>query len=430
MPDGNGTRSVVTSVLSLADYQKQGGFTAHTRATSSGRGSSEILTEIRTAKLRGRGGAGMLTADKWQVVLDQVVKRGGPPQLVCNAYDADPRSLVATTLLATQPFTVLEGIVLAAYALGANEAYMYMHSKNRNGYDAFNAAVHQAQDSGVLGNLTVTIVGVDVGFMGGEESTMLEVIRGRRAMAVQRPPYPAQSGLSELPTAIANVETLSHIVTIMNNGAQAYVKAGSKDVAGTKLVTVYDAQGQGTVVEVSMGMPIATILQKAGIAITPENARGVVVGGPEGGVLPAELWNTPFDFDSLKSVGTILGSATIEVLPKSTCMVEWSRSRTDYLAQASCGKCIPCRTGVKRATGVLAGIMSDVGNQSDVAVLQDLAEYIPSGSLCGFGWNATHPMKTAMRYFADDFTKHLNGECPTGTCFPVRTHRFALKKVL
>lgn len=429
MPDGS--RAVASLTLSVQDYVQQGGFVALKRAFESGsQGSAAIVQEIGQARLRGRGGSGKLTAEKWQAVIDAVRLRGGPPYVVCNAYDADPKSMVAEILTTKQPFTVLEGVALASFAVGARESYIYLRSTNRAGHAAMIAALQESQDKGYLGNLAITIVGVDVGFMGGEESTMLEVIKGRRAMAVQRPPYPAQAGINELPTAIDNIETLTNVVGIMHKGAAAYVKTGSKTTTGTKIITVYDVDGKPISLEAPFGTPIAAILKECGVDLSPNRVKAIVVGGPEGGVLPVDAWNTPFDYETLQEAGTIVGSATIEVLPASTCMVEWARARMAYLTQENCGKCVPCRAGTKRVTGLLATIASDIGTQTEVDTLNDLADYIPRGSLCGFGRYATVPLKTAQRYFAEDFASHLKGTCPVGSCVPSRTHGFAKKGVL
>ncbi len=426
MPDAtNGSRGLVPAVTSLAEYQRQQGFVALQRTRERGNGS-DILRTIRQAGLRGHGGAGMPTADKLQAVVDAVATRGGPPFLVVNAYDADPQSLIAETILSRQPFLALEGLALAALAVGAREAYLYVRSTNQAGYTAVHSALQQMHDGNLLNGLAVSIVGVDVGFMGGEESTMLEVIKGRRAMAVQRPPFPAQAGLGEIPTAVLNLETATQLVAIMLD-VQSYKRNGNAS-PGTKLVTVYGDSEQGTLVEVPFGTTIAAICQQAGVST--QGARAIVVGGPEGGVLPPDRWNTPFDFETLKAVGTIVGSGTITVLPAKTCFVAWAKSRMAYLARESCGKCVPCRAGTKRMEGVLEGVMSDIGVAKDLEVLTEFSTYIPNGSLCGFGWNATHAIETAMRYFGDDFQRHLAGECPTGTCLPVRSHRFATKKVL
>ena len=431
MPDGTANRALTSSATSLADYQKQGGFKTFGAVQSGGqRAANDILAAVREARLRGRGGAGALVADKWQVVRDSVIQRGGTPYLVCNAYDADPRSLIASTLLTTQPFKVIEGIAFAAHAIGAEEAYLYLRSSNTAGYDAINAALNATRDAGFLSTLTITIVGVELGFMGGEESTMLQAIKGMRGMAVQRPPYPAQSGLNDMPTAIANVETLYHVAVIMQGGVAAFKKSGTAETPGTKFVTVYGTNGSGKLLEVPFGATVANIVKEAGFMITPETARGIAVGGPEGGVLSAAQWNTLYDFMPLKAVGVIVGSGTLEVLPTTTCMVSWAQERSAYLSKESCGKCIPCRSGVKRITGTLEGIISDVGSEKDLALLTEFGDYVATASLCGFGWNATHPLKTAMQYYPDDFAQHLKGECPTGTCVPVRSHRFATKGVL
>ena len=429
MPDAtSGSPALTPTVPNLGNYQKQRGFASIQATRSQGaNGAQGILDAARQARLRGRGGAGMLAADKWQIARAAVAKRGGPAFVVCNAYDADPKSLVAASLLTQQPYLVLEGLMLAAHAVGAREAYLYLHSTNHAGHEAINGALHQAQDAGLLPDLTITVVGVDVGFMGGEESTMLEVIKGRRAMAQQRPPFPAQSGLAELPTVVANVETLTQLVELMRDTA-AFAKKGTAATAGTKLVSVYDAAGKGQLLEVPFGTTIAAIVKQAGIAT--DGARGIAVGGPEGGVLPANLWNTPFDYEPLQQVGAIVGSGTIEVLGAQTCLVDWARERSKYLALQSCGKCIPCRSGVKRIEGTLEGIMSDVGQSGDLDLLAEFVDYVSDGSLCGFGWNATNPLKTALKYYAADFQQHLQGTCPTGTCVPLRSHRFNKNKVL
>jgi NADH:ubiquinone oxidoreductase subunit F (NADH-binding) len=433
MPDGNVPNTSLTpaGIPALADYRQQGGFRAVESVSGQSDAGDRILNEVRTARLRGRGGAGMPVADKWQAVRRGVQQRGGPPMLVCNAYDADPHSLVAQTLLSSQPFVVVEGLILAALAVGAREATIYIRSGNRAGYDAMTHALNQARDAGLLRNLAVTLAGVEVGFMGGEESTMLQVLRGMRAMAVQRPPFPAQVGLHDRPTAVNNVETIAQVAAVMRNGAAAYLKTGTAETPGTKMITVVDPQGKSRLVEASFGLPVAEIVTRAGVPLTPDTARAVVVGGPEGGALPPDLWKTPFDFAPLAQVGAIVGSGTVRVLAKDTCMVAWAMDQTDFLAKESCGKCIPCRTGTKRINGTLQGIVSDVGNVGDLDLLAEFADYVPDGSLCGFGWNATNGLKTAMRYFADDFQHHLAGTCPTGACaVPVRSHRFATKGVL
>jgi NADH:ubiquinone oxidoreductase subunit F (NADH-binding) len=418
-------------------YRGRGGYTALQRATSE-MTAGQVIGQIREAGLRGRGGAGVLTAEKLALVAqapDEV------KYVICNAYDADARSAISRTLLARDPHRIIEGMALAGFAVGASEGYLFMRAAHEASTQAVHAALRDAQDHHMLGRdvlgsrfaFSITVVGVDVGFMAGEETTMMEIIKGRRAMPQQRPPYPTQYGLYDKPTAILNVETVANLPDIVARGGQAFRSVGASGDPGTKLFTVFgpDAQdGEGRLIEVPTGAPIAEALRQAGIEATAANARGVVVGGLEGGVLPLNLLNTALDFEPLEAVGTIVGSSIVEVLPANTCMVEWAMRRSSALSRESCGKCVPCRVGVKRIAGTLEGIISDLGTKDDLALLEEFAQYIPDGSLCGFGVQAVNPVVTAMKYFADDFQAHLEGRCPTGTCLPVRAHRFVTKHVL
>jgi NADH-quinone oxidoreductase subunit F len=420
----------------LEDYRRAGGYVALQRAvTSMTRG--QVLGEIRTSNLRGRGGGEVPTADKLAIVSQA---RDDTKYLVCNAYDADPRSLIARTLLSRDPHRVIEGMALAGYAIGATEGYLYMRGAPAEVGETVRAALGEAQDQHTIGrdllgsraSFTVTLVGVDLGFMAGEETTMLEVIKGKRAMPQQRPPYPTQFGLNDRPTAILNVETVANLPGIVARGGETYRRTGAEGNPGTKLFTIHGAglpEG-GTLVEVPQGAPLAQALAKAGAQVTASSARAVVVGGLEGGALPLAMLNTALDFNALDAVGTIVGSSVIEVLPAQICMVAWAASRMAALSRESCGKCIPCRVGVKRMAGTLEGITSDLGNDDDLKLLDEFAAYIADGSLCGFGVHAVHPMVTALRYFGEDFKAHLEGRCPSGTCLPVRAHRYVTKHVL
>jgi NADH-quinone oxidoreductase subunit F len=335
---------------------------------------------------------------------------------------------------------VIEGIALAAYAVGAREAYLFTRSGYTEGIATMQAALREALEARTLGRdilgsaftCSITLVAVDVGFMGGEETTLMEIIKGKRAMPQQRPPYPAVFGLWDKPTVIQNLETLVNVPLILQRGTDAYRRQGSQQSAGTKLFTLYGPESdEPRLIEVPLGTTIRQALRHAGLTLTDRAARGVVVGGPEGGVLPTSLFDTPLDFESIEQTGAIIGSGTIEILPANTCMVAWARERSQYLTGESCGKCVPCRLGMKRITGTLEGIMSDLGAPEDVGVLEEFSRYVPDGSLCGFGVHAPNAVVTAMRYFADDFRAHIEEHrCPTGTCEPVRVHRFVKKHVL
>jgi NADH:ubiquinone oxidoreductase subunit F (NADH-binding) len=423
-------------ITTFAAYTKQGGYAALRQALAN-MTPEQVIDEIRAASLRGRGGAGVLAAEKLSLVARANAEN---KYLVCNAYDADPRSRAGETLLARNPFLVLEGMALAAFATGAREAYLYVRSTRREAAEAVQMALREALEQGALGRevfgtpfeLSVNLVGVERGFMGGEESSLLEIIKGRPLKAQQRPPYPTDYGLAGQPTVVQNVETLANLPAIVMRGGQAFRSAGTEAAPGTKLITVYGpgASPQGTLVEAAFGTPLRQILQRAGVQASEANARAVAVGGQEGGVLPLNLLDTPLDFEALEEAGVIVGSSLLEVVPKDTCMVQWAMARSAYLADESCGKCVPCRVGVKRVASTLEGLVSGLGTQDDLAVLTDFSHYIPDGSLCGFGVNAVNPLVTALKYFGDDFTAHLEGRCPTGTCVPVRAHRYATKHVL
>jgi NADH-quinone oxidoreductase subunit F len=421
------------ALTTLDAYQRQGGYAALRQALAT-LSPEQILDEIRAAKLRGRGGAGVLTAEKLAIVARAPeVSR----YLVCNAYDADPRSLIARTLLSRYPHAVIEGMALAAYAASATEGFLYVRG-DRAVAETVSGALREAADAGILGRnvfgsgftFHITLAGTEMGFMGGEESTLLQILKGRPAKAQQRPPYPTQYGYDSQPTVVQNVETLVNLPVIVARGGETYRKAGTEMSPGTKLFTVIGADGEATLVEVPFGVPVSEALRAAGLAASEANARAVAIGGMEGGALPLSLLNTPLDFEPLEDAGAIVGSSVIEVVPQQTCMVHWAMERSNYLAVESCGKCIPCRVGVKRIAGTLEGIASNIGAQGDLALLEEFAHYVPDGSLCGFGVNAVHPLVTTVKYFADDYAAHLEGKCPTGACEPVRAHRYVTKHVL
>lgn len=427
-------------VRSLAAYRTSGGYTALETALRQ-QSPAQVIRQVMDAKLRGRGGAGRLAGEKWRLVREA---KDDQKYVICNAYDADPRSHAVRTILAQNPHQVIEGIILAAYATGASEAYLFTRSFFYEGVAAIQQALKEALEANLVGrdilgtdfSCTINVLGVDVGFMGGEETVQIALIKGRRGMPEQRPSYPTQHGLWDKPTVVNSVETLANVPMIVREGAAAFAAIGTATTGGTKLVTVYDVATTNVaatpiVVEIPFGTPLRAILAHAGVSYTEDSIRAVVVGGAEGGALPVSLLDTPFDFDPIEEAGAIIGSSIIELLPGNTCMVNWAMERSNYLSKESCGKCVPCRLGVKRVAGILEGIVSDMGVNGDLAVLDEFAEYIPSGSLCGFGVQAPNPLKTAKRYWPDHFQQHIEAlQCPTGTCLPVRSHRFVTKHVL
>jgi len=425
------------SVQSLDAYRSVGGYLALEKVIRQ-QTQGQVIQQVIDAKLRGRGGAGRLAGEKMRLVRQTEDEQ---KYVVCNAYDADPRSYAVRTLLERNPHEVIEGIVLAAYAVGASEAYLFTRSFFYDGIAAVQEALREALEANLVGrdilgtdfSCTINVLGVDIGFMGGEETVMMALIKGRRGMPEQRPPFPAEGGLWDKPTLINSVETLANVPLLVRDGVAAFTSVGTANTPGTKMVTVYDLglEGEPKVVEVPFGTTLRDILAHAGVSYDENDVRAVVVGGAEGGALPTSLLNTPFDFDPLEETGTIVGSSIIELLPIDTCMVHWSMNRSNYLSNETCGKCVPCRLGVKRMTGILEGIVSDLGVNGDLAVLDEFADYVSNGSICGFGIQAPNSFKTAKRYWPEHFQKHVQDqECPTGTCLPVRSHRFVTKHVL
>ncbi|HEX6555033.1 MAG TPA: NADH-ubiquinone oxidoreductase-F iron-sulfur binding region domain-containing protein [Ktedonobacteraceae bacterium] len=424
-------------VRSLDAYRRAGGYTALETAIRE-QTPEQVIQQVIDAKLRGRGGAGRLTGEKWRIVrhLDDNQK-----YVICNAYDADPRAWAARSLLERNPHQVIEGIVLAAYAVGATEAYLFTRNIYVEGVACVQRALNEALETNLVGrdilgtefSCTINVFGVDIGFMGGEETVQIALIKGRRGMPEQRPPYPAQYGLWDKPTAINCIETLANVPLIVRNGAAEFASVGTEMTGGTKVLTVYDyvPDSEPKVIEVPFGTTLREILRQAGYNRQDSDLRAIVVGGAEGGALPTSLLDTPYDYDPLEEAGAIVGSSVVELLPANTCMVAWAMERSNYLAIESCGKCVPCRMGVKRIAGLLEGIVSDLGVSGDLDVLDEFASYVPNGSLCGFGVQAPNPLRTAKHYWPDHFQMHIEEQqCPTGTCVPVRAHRFVTKHVL
>src|SRR5690349_13783427 len=353
-------------ISSLDSYRRLGGYSALEKVVRE-QTPDQVLQQVLDAKLRGRGGAGRLTAEKWSIVRlqDDPVK-----YVICNAYDADPRSWAARSMLERNPHQVIEGIMLAAYAVGASEAYLFTRSLYLDGLASVKQALREALAANLVGrdilgtdfSCTINVLGVDIGFMGGEETVQMALIKGRRGMPEQRPPYPAQYGLWDKPTSINCIETLVNVPLIVRNGADAFAHVGTATTAGTKILTVYETtESTPKVIEVPFGATLRAILEHADIQHAANDIRAVVVGGAEGGALPPSALDTPFDFDPIEAAGAIVGSGMLELLPVNTCMVHWAMERSQYLSKESCGKCVPCRLGVKRIAGILEGIVSDLG---------------------------------------------------------------------
>ena len=366
----------------------------------------ELLELIERGGLRGRGGAGFPFVEKIRAVRRNI--DGGAIYLVANGYDADPGSPLARTLLARSAATVVGGIAIAAHAAGATQAYLYLHPEAVEARAAAERAI-AGSDVGV----PIEIALGPGGFMGGEESALLAVLESRRAMARQRPPYPAVQGLRLRPTLVASVETLAWLPLIVEEQARA----------ATKLVSVTGAVTRPGVYEVTLGTEIGQILSDAGGATG--KLKGLHVGGPTGGILAASRADTRFDFDDLRVAGTHMGSAQVRAIPAGTCIVNEAAQLFAYLAKESCAICVPCRVGTKRVQAILESAYSGLGRDTDLAWLDELGTHMERFSLCGFGITAPSILRTTMREFAEDYRIHIEQKrCPEGVCKPVRSRRY------
>ncbi len=362
----------------------------------------DIIDRVERSGLRGRGGGGFPLAKKLSRARANAA--GGDAFVIANAYDADVDSPLSRTLLERNPEAVLAGLALAARAVGARRAYLYLRP---------DAPAESSWTSDDLG-LSVEVVRGPGGFMGGEETALLAVLESKRAMARQRPPYPAAQGLGLRPTVVASAETLAWLPFIVAGGVEPL----------TKLVSVTGAVRDPQVLEVELGTTLQDILAKAGGAIG--ELKAVHVGGPTGGLLTREQLGAKLDFDALRAAGTHMGSAQIRAIGDGVCIVAEAGRLFAYLAKESCGLCVPCRVGTKRVQGILEGVSSGLGRDDDLPWLGLLGDHLAEFSLCGFGITSASILRTSLGSFAADFRAHLDGRCPTGTCAPTRARRYEM----
>jgi NADH-quinone oxidoreductase subunit F len=365
-------------------------------------GPEEIIGRVERSGLRGRGGGGFPLARKLSAARANAA--GGEAFAIANAYDADPDSPLSQTLLRRNPEAVLAGLALAARAIGARRAFLYLRP------DAEAEPSWTSQREG----LSIEVVRGTGGFMGGEETALLAVLESKRAMARQRPPYPAAQGLGMRPTLVASAETLAWLPFIVGEGAEPR----------TKLVSVTGAVRDPQVLEVELGTTLQDVLGQAGGVIG--ELKAVHVGGPTGGLLTKEQLGTKLDFDSLRAAGTHMGSAQVRALGDGVCIVAEAGRLFAYLAKETCGICVPCRVGTKRVQGILEGITSGLGRTDDLPWLGELGDHLSEFSLCGFGITSASILRTSLAAFADDYQAHLGGRCPTGTCAPTRSRRYEM----
>ncbi len=364
------------------------------------------IERVAASGLRGRGGAGFALAEKLRAVRANSV--GRQAYVVANAYDADPDSPLARTLLEGHADLVIRGIELAMVITGATHAFLYLHPEAAGARDAAERALASRED--------IEITLGPGGFMGGEESALLNVLESKRAMARQRPPYPALQGYLMRPTLVSSAETLAWLPLVLE---------GAK--ADTKLVSVTGIVASPGVYEVPLGTTLGDVLERAGGVRSSSKAelKAIHVGGPTGGLLSAQRLNTKLDYEDLKAAGTHMGSGQIRALGTDVCMVREAGRLFAYLAKESCAICVPCRVGTKRVQGILEGVSSSLGRETDLPWLTELGDHMEQFSLCGFGITAPSILRTTMREFPEDYRSHISDlTCPTGTCTTLRARRY------
>jgi len=384
---------------------------------------SEVIDEIKDSGLRGRGGGGFPTGLKWQFAASEDSDK---KYVICNADEGDPGAFMDRSLLEGDPHRIIEGMIIAGYAMGADEGYVYVRAEYPLAIERLQKAIDQAEEYGLLGeglfdsdfDFDLQIKAGAGAFVCGEETALMASIEGKRGMPKPRPPFPAQSGLFGKPSNINNVESLANVPYIIREGADKYNKVGTEGSKGTKVFALTGNINNTGLAEVPMGITIEEIIYDIGGGIGGgKDFKAVQIGGPSGGCLTKEHLDLPIDYDSLIEAGAMMGSGGLVVMDEDTCMVDVARFFLDFTQSESCGKCTPCREGTKRMLEMLEKITSGNGEEGDIEELERLAETIKSTSLCGLGQTAPNPVLSTLEFFRDEYEAHIyDDSCPAGVC--------------
>jgi NADH-quinone oxidoreductase subunit F len=407
---------------SIDEYLARDGYAA-LRKVLAGMAPDQVIAEIAASGLRGRGGAGFSTGMKWSFAR---TAKGSKKYVICNADEGDPGAFMDRSVLEGDPHVVLEGMLIAAYAIGSDEGYFYVRAEYPLAVRRLGLAIRQAAERGFLGerilgsgfSFTVHVKEGAGAFVCGEETALMASIEGRRGMPRLRPPFPAERGLWDAPSNINNVETYANVPPIIRMGAAAYAAIGTEKSKGTKVFALAGKIARGGMIEVPMGISLREIIEDIGGGIMGGKAfKAVQMGGPSGGCVPASLADVLIDYDSLTATGAIMGSGGMVVMDESTCMVDVARYFLSFTQSESCGKCTFCRVGTKRMLEILTRITEGKGAEDDIPLLEDLAAKVRISSLCGLGQTAPNPVLTTLRYFRDEYTEHIaEGKCRAKKC--------------
>ena len=409
------------SPLDIDEYMARGGFEALKHAVTE-MSREEIIDVILKSGIRGRGGGGFPTGRKWQMVAAQ---SNSEKYVICNGDEGDPGAFMDRILLESYPLRVIEGLVIAGYAVGASNGIFYIRAEYPQAVIRIRKALEMSRQKGFIGE---HILGTDFSFdirlfegagafVCGEETALISSIEGNRGFPKLRPPYPAVSGLYGCPTLINNVETLSQVSYILNHGAEEYAKHGTESSKGTKVFALVGKVNHGGLIEVPMGTTLNQIIEDIGGGVEGgEKLKAVQTGGPSGGCIPASECDVKVDYEALKRLDAIMGSGGLVVLGESSCMVDVARYFTTFTSNESCGKCTFCRVGVRRMLDLLDKICTGKGKPDDITKLEELAKSVQKSALCGLGKTAPNPVLSTLKYFREEYDEHIQGICRTGTC--------------
>lgn len=411
----------------IRTYIARGGYQGLAKALAMDR--TALVAEIKAAHLRGRGGGGFPTAAKWETAAAQ---EADEKYIICNGDEGDPGAFMDRSIMEGDPHSVLEGMLIAGYAVGAKEGYIYVRAEYPLAVKRLQKAVCDAREWGFLGqNILGSSFSFDISlkqgagaFVCGEETALIASIEGQRGMPRPKPPFPAAAGLWGKPTVINNVETLANVPRILRRGADWFRKVGTEKSPGTKTFALAGDVANTGLVEVPMGLTLREIVYGIGGGLRSGSVlKAVQIGGPSGGCLPAELLDIPLDFDSLQSAGTMVGSGGLVVMSEKTCMVEVARFFMQFIQHESCGKCTFCREGTLQMLEILERITRGEGRLEDIDLLKELGQAIKQGSLCGLGKSAPNPVLSTLEYFHSEYVAHIvDKRCPAGVCTALRRY--------
>ena len=408
---------------SIESAKAAGGYSAITHILKDGVSPEDVIECIKVSGLAGRGGAGFPTWFKWNAARQSA---GDEKYLICNADEGDPGAFMDRAVIESDPHTLIEGMLIGAYAIGAKEAIVYVRAEYPLAIRRLAHAIKEARSAGYIGK---SIMGsafscefrIKAGagaFVCGEETALIESLQGQRGMPRLKPPFPAQAGYWYKPSNINNVETFANVSWIINNGGEAFAAMGTEDSKGTKVFALTGKIRRGGLVEIPMGMTLRQVIFDIGGGIRGGKAfKAVQMGGPSGGCIPASLLDTVIDYKKLAATGAIMGSGGMVVMDEDTCIVSMAKFFLDFTAKESCGKCVHCRIGTKRLQEILTRIVEGKGRGGDIELLEELCSGVKDGALCGLGQTAPNPVLSTLRYFRDEFEAHITEKrCPAHTC--------------